>query len=374
MKYLLILIVAMLSFVSLKAQDTRAFYIGHSLSDQIPDMVASLSQNHSEVSFNNWVYQSIPGAPLRWQWQRKDAQDYNPIHPFHYGFYHNQYGLKSGEFDVLVLTESVPRHWTEWGINETYQYADSFLVYARNYNRDIKIYLYEDWHCIKSGTPTGCDYDIDSNPWRQRLDDDLPMWESVVDTLNSRYPSENPVCLIPAAYGLGKLSDAIDAGAVAGLSSYEDLFSDDIHLNDIGKYFVACVHFSMLHNKSPLGLTNKLNNMWGNPFDAPTPEQARIFQEIAWQTANEYPKTCLKNDINAVAEVLKNHNDIYLFPNPGAGQISLQIDDFDTEIIIYDYQMKEILKTRGSVFDSNKLPIGIYFVKIANKFLKFTKY
>lgn len=289
--------VLLLFFISMQnmsmAQPQKAFYIGHSLSDQIPDMVKSLSDYHPSVSFD-WVYQSIPGAPLRWQWQRKENNDYGPNYPYFAGFYDEDYGLPAGNFNVLVLTESVPRHWAPWGIEETYQYADSFFVYADQFNPGTRVFLYEDWHCLQSGTPTGCDYDIDTNPWRQRLTDDLPMWESVIDTLNARFNPVNQVCLIPAAQGLARLYDSIQAGVVPDLNSIEDIFSDDIHLTDIGKYFVACIHFATIHEVSPVGLPPQLQVWWGGNFEAPSSVLALKFQEIAWQTVLEYENSCVQ--------------------------------------------------------------------------------
>lgn len=206
MKYIFIILsicfALVFNAINTKSQEFNAFYIGHSLSDQIPDMVESLANDIFVTKFD-WTYQGIPGAPLRWQWDRKNERDYNTIDPHYYGFYDENEGLPTGEFDVLVLTEAVPRYGDL--IKETYQYADSLARYALQYNPETKIYLYEDWHCIKSGTPTGCDYDVDANPWRQRLDDDLPMWESVVDTLNARLSPSNQVCMIPAAQALARL-------------------------------------------------------------------------------------------------------------------------------------------------------------------------
>lgn len=288
--YVTLICILLTHFNNTNAQTPKAFYVGHSLSDQIPDMVQSLSNDHSEVDFS-WVYQSIPGAPLRWQWERLYAQDYYPIDPHYYGFYDETHGLAAGDFDILVLTESVPRYWDI--IEDTYQYADSFFNYAMAYNANLRVYLYEDWHCILSGTPTACDYDIDSNPWRQRLTDDLPMWESVVDTLNARYHPDVPVCLIPAGQGLAALYDSIQIGAMPDISSINDIFSDNIHLNDVGKYYVACIHFAMIHETSPVGLTNQLQVWWGGNFEAPSPALALKFQEMAWTVVNNYPNSCL---------------------------------------------------------------------------------
>ena len=269
------------------SEPLKAFYIGHSLSDEIPQMVQSLSEDAEGISFD-WRYQSIPGASLEWQWGRMNDQGPDPfIHPF----YDQEDGLPAGDFDVLVMVDSVPRHWTEWGIETTYIYTGLFLDYAQTHNPEIQIYLYEPWHCINSGTPSGCDWDIDSNPWRQRLIDDLPMWESAVTYLNTDHepPPTHPVRLIPAGQGMARLYDAIAAEEVPGIDSIEDLFSDDIHLTNLGRYFIACIHYAVLHDQSPVGLTHQLQNPWGGNYDpAPTPEQAEIFQMLAWQTVKEY--------------------------------------------------------------------------------------
>jgi hypothetical protein len=271
------------------AQDINVFYVGHSLSDQIPDMVKSLADNAGQVAFD-WAYQGIPGSPLRWHWDRMAANDYEGNPPHYYGFYDPVGGLAAGDFTDFVMVEAVPRHWGDSGsgIQETHHYAGLFLDYAQSNNPNVRVFLYEPWHCIQSGTPTGCDYDVDSNPWRQRLTDDLPMWESAVRHLNTQHTPAHPVRLIPGGQGLARLNDAIDQGRVPGLGSIEDVFSDDIHLTDVGKYYVACIHYAVLLGASPVGLTNQLQVWWGGNFDAPTPEQAAVFQQLAWETVNAY--------------------------------------------------------------------------------------
>jgi hypothetical protein len=347
------------------AQTPKTFYVGHSLTDQIPDMVQSLSDDHTSVDFS-WVYQSIPGAPLRWQWDRKDADDYYPIPPNYYGFYDTTYGLPSGGFDILILTESVPRYPDI--IDETYQYADSFYQYAIAYNPDVKVYLYEDWHCLLSGAPTGCDYDVDSNPWRQRLEDDLPMWESVVDTLNARFNPAIPICLIPGGQGLAALYDSIQIGAMPDLTDIEDVFSDDIHLNDTGKYYMACIHFAMIHETSPVGLTNQLQYWWGGAFDPPSAALALKFQEMAWETVNLYPRTCL--DVTAAVDIQLDSNSLTLLPNPTQ-------DVFEIQGLIGEYTI-QILDALGNIYQTltstqdrievsiGSLPDGLYFIKVEN--------
>lgn len=344
------------------AQTPKTFYVGHSLSDQIPDMVQSLSNDHASVDFN-WVYQSIPGAPLAWQWNRKNELDYTPIDPHYYGFYDETNGLPAGNFDILVLTEAVPRYPAI--IEETYAYADSFYTYAIQYNPDIQVYLYEDWHCILSGTPTGCDYDVDSNPWRQRLADDLPMWESVVDTLNARFSPANPVCLIPAGQGLATLYDSIAVGSVPGITNIESLFADNIHLTDIGKYFIACIHFSMIHQTSPEGLTNQLQVWWGGDFEAPSPELALKFQQIAWQVANDYPRSCLNTTETITA---KENWNITVAPNPFVNNVVIDSpwDNYKGEVYDCRGQLQYSFEgnSTSQTIQLSDLVSGVYFVQL----------
>ncbi|MER3329794.1 MAG: T9SS type A sorting domain-containing protein, partial [Candidatus Kapaibacterium sp.] len=244
-------------------------------------------------------------------------------------------------------------------IDETYQYADSLVAYALSFNPNIQIYLYEDWHCIKSGTPTGCDYDIDANPWRQRLDDDLAMWESVVDTLNNRFNPTNPVCIIPAGQGLARLYDAIERAEVPDINSIDDIFSDDIHLTDVGKYFVACVHFAMIHNTSPVGLTNQTQVWWGGDFDPPTKEQAKVFQEIARETVNSYERSCLLKSTASVEEIVNKNPIVY---DSFTDILTVQIEN-NTEYTIYNLFGQAVLISSQSTINLSSLPNGVFFVR-----------
>lgn len=265
----------------------RVFYLGHSLTDYLPEMIDSLADPQSF----DWAFQSIPGAPLRWQWQRMLADDFESYHPHSVAFYHPEYGLPSGKYTVLVLTESVPRH--QGNSDESHDYMRRFLEYALSYNPDIQVYIYEVWHCIKSGTPTACAYDLDSSDWRQRLDDDLNMWESFVARLNEQVKPANPVCLIPAGQALAHLYDAIEAGQVPQLSKLEDIFEDDIHLNDLGRYFIATLHYGMLLRQNPVGLDYRVYSQWGELFDGPKNQvQAQILQSLALETLENYPQSC----------------------------------------------------------------------------------
>lgn len=358
---------------ALSAQNTqKAFYIGHSLSDQIAEMVLSMSESSSGFTFD-FAYQTIPGSPLHWNWNH--GATYTPNPPYFYGYNHPIGGFPNGTFTSLVLTEAVPR--TMELIDETYEYSELFYEYATDYNPDTKVFLYEVWHCLLSGTPTGCDYDVDSNSWRQRLTDDLPMWESVVDNLNNTFSPSIPVCLIPGGQGLARLYDEIELGTVPGLTSIEELFTDNIHLSDQGKYFIACIHFATLFNETPVGLPNQLYNVWGNSFTAPSPVLALRFQEIAWETVTQYPNSC-NNTMNVLTPEKLT---ISVYPNPTENILNIHSENEINRIEVYDLSGKNIdvfqLKSNEIQLNTTKYNSGFYIIKIhsegkitAEKFLK----
>jgi len=52
-----------------------------------------------------------------------------------------------------------------------------------------------------------------------------------------------------------------------------------IHLNDIGNYLVALVHYAALYQQSTVGLPHDLKRADGSPAIAPDPAVALLMQE-----------------------------------------------------------------------------------------------
>lgn len=307
------LTVTILSLIACEApkspEKIRAFYLGHSLSDGVPELIHGLSEKDAATDFE-YGYQRINGSPLRHQFNQMqevshpaymDETDHKMLEVFDsvtvdpganlLPFFDEARGLPAGGYTHLVMTESVPRYKAEgWGnIEDTYRYTDSLYQFAVRWNPDIKPYLYEVWHCINSGTPTGCEHDKDSKPFRERLTDDLPMWQEVVTRFNQKNPRQK-MQLIPVGQALGNLSDAIDRKEVPGIASIKDFFTDDIHVNDTLRYFSACVHYATIFDRSPVGLTNEPNRLSGVPFVTLSEDLAKKLQTVAWETVENYRK------------------------------------------------------------------------------------
>ncbi|MGI9316348.1 MAG: hypothetical protein ACR2QW_03350, partial [bacterium] len=85
-----------------------------------------------------------------------------------------------------------------------------------------------------------------------------------------------------------------------GLTTPTEIFAqssdgtmDTIHLNDIGSYLVALVHYTVLYGKSPVGLPHNLLNADGQAAVAPSKEAASLMQTVTWEVVSNNFRTGL---------------------------------------------------------------------------------
>lgn len=255
------------------------FHIGHSLVNRnMPAMLAQLAgEGHRYESQLGW------GATLRSHWGDipVNGAEVENAHP-HYR--DAREAVASGDYDALVLTEMVE-------IRDALRYHDSprylaaFAEEAWKAQPDVRIYLYETWHQLD-----------DAEGWLERLDADLLRhWEKgLLRPALGRLPEGARIHLIPAGQALGALVREIEArGGVGNVEDRASLFKDQIHLNDLGNYFVALVHYAVLYQKSPVGLPHALLRGDGTTADAPAPELAQLMQEVVWATVRSTKLTGL---------------------------------------------------------------------------------
>ncbi|MCG7624723.1 hypothetical protein [Epibacterium sp. Ofav1-8] len=230
-------------------------------------------------------YQIINGAPLRYNWEHADkAQGINA-----------RDRLATAPVDALIVTEAVPlANHLRW--SNTEQAVVNFYSLAAESNPGVTLYVQEGWHSLLSGSGEEVPFDDGGDvPWRDRLDNDLPRWRGIVDKVAARTGGD--IRLLPTGQALGRLADAIEAGTVPGLRSIQDVFSDDIHPNDIGFYYLALVQYAVLTGAAPDGLPRVLQTEWGTSYTAPSPELAQRLQELAANAAVDAPqRTALPPD------------------------------------------------------------------------------
>jgi hypothetical protein len=259
------------------ASALKVFHLGHSLVGRdMPAMLQQLApEGHLYDSQLGW------GTPLKTHWGPKEGINGFATENDHPRYRHAKEALLSGEYDAFVMTEMVNltdaiRYFDSW------DYARRWARLAREGNPVIRVYLYESWH----------DLDI-AGGWLDRLDSDLgALWEGEILRRAIEPEDPKPIYLIPAGQVLARLVRDIEgSGGFAGLTRREDLFSDRIHLNDIGAYVVALTHFAVLYQRSPVGLPHRLHRADGTPATAPSEEAARRIQEIVWEVVTSLPRT-----------------------------------------------------------------------------------
>jgi hypothetical protein len=252
--------------------------VGHSLfGSDGPDML----QEALRAGMGQGIVraQIINGAPLKYNWDESanaEGIDARSV-------------LPEGGTTHLILTEAIPlANHVKW--SDTYVYAQAFAGLAASANPDVHIYVQETWHSLKSGTGAAVDHDEGAGtPWRERLDQDLPLWEEIVAQVAAATRSDSAqVGLIPAGQAMARLHDEISAERIPGLADISALFADDIHLNDMGHYFVAMVQYATLTGQDPLGLPVDFSDRWGQPFDTPDADLARQLQRVAYEAVQAY--------------------------------------------------------------------------------------
>jgi hypothetical protein len=256
----------------------HVYHLGHSLVGRdMPAMLAQLAgEGHVYASQLGW------GATLQSHWE-PDV----PVKGFEAENIHPQYrdpveALASGDYDSMVLTEMVE-------IRDALAYFDSPLYLHRfanaawTGNPHSRVYLYETWHELD-----------DPEGWLNRIDLDLDRyWETALLRVALACDSDaRPVHVIPGGQVMAAFARKLaDTGGIGETRNHRDLFSDEIHFNDLGAYLIALTHFAVLYGRSPVGLPHQMIRADGSPAEDPGPEVARAMQDTVWKVVTAYPPT-----------------------------------------------------------------------------------
>lgn len=248
----------------------QTYHLGHSLVGRdMPAMLAQLA-GHTHHSQLGW------GASLgdHWKGAVNGFAEEN-AHPAHRPA---RAALDSAAYDTVIFTEMVE-------LRDAIRYHDSaarladWAALARKARPDVRLYLYETWHRL--GDPAG---------WLNRIDTDLPtLWEAQI--LRPAIARAGVIHVIPGGQVMAAAVRAVEAGQVPGLTTRQDFFTDDIHLNDIGAWLIAMTHYAVLYHRSPLGLPAQLTRADGTPATPPPPDAAATLQKVVWQVVTGYRAT-----------------------------------------------------------------------------------
>lgn len=265
-----------------------AFYSGHSLSEGVPQAVEQIA--HSLGHRLNFEVQVLGYSLLR---QRTKGED--PTSSEWPGYRAGQNRESSGldvaeelrqprrlppgdKYDVLVVTErhDLPAIARK---ERTAFYLTEMAKKLLAGNPDGEVLLYHSWLNIDPDAPW---------PWIDYERTVAPMWECVASRANLDLPTRGDVPrvrVLPGGGALAELAAALWDGKVPGVAANTPgarvrlLFSDTVHMSDIGRYYMALVHYAVLFGRSPEGAA----------IPAFVPRQmGEYMQTLAWQYALSY--------------------------------------------------------------------------------------
>ncbi len=348
------------------ALDVKQLHSGHSLTDPLfhphwpgiyVNLIGHVNNTASWQLFDAMVGKSTaPGSSLMYRWN-------TPI-----GFGSPDARQDIANWQLLCITERVPllyeggsnQQWYLDGIQEQRQYLSQFVNNAwlnGNNNMGTPTLLWTTWVNI----------DGSNGSFRQMLDIQGEEWERMQDYANQhRPPGAPPVYLIPGHKMMARLYDDIQNNLVPDITHISQLFSDNIHINELGAYAMSMMHYACLFNTSPVGQPRDL--LPGAPAGTPIPSQAlaTYMQQMVWDIVTSYPRTGIYGNSLGINSPTIDQT-LIVYPSPAQHKIQLLLQGktpskpFPYSII---HPTKGIIhKGLATEIDISQLAIGYYFLQ-----------
>jgi hypothetical protein len=264
------------------------FISGHSLTDNpFGNYIEAIAKSRGQAI--RWNQQINIGSPIR-------ARTHGPSRTRWPAEAHgsNKLGQPSGDirkefrtgaliggarYDTLIITE---RHdllnvllWEDT-VRELRDYHETLIESSPA----GQTYFYESWLQVRDT----------SNPksWTAYERASSKIWQCVATRINSALEAEgrpDRILNLPAGLALVELVEHAIAAKIPGLTGANTkallnrIFSDDVHMTQLGHYYLAAVSYSAIYRRSPVGAWAPSN------IDGAL---AAGLQELAWKTISNY--------------------------------------------------------------------------------------
>ena len=232
------------------------FYIGHSLIDVRVPLYASGIAGASGLGYDQVDLQLNWNSPLSFNW------DYYEDRSQPSAGIDARTALAGQAYDAVVMAPGVPLLSVIENENPA-EFASRFADLALQTNPDTRILLYHHWPEISTapdGTPgyargTTLPY---ADTWLQQVqleyDHMLELVEQTNALIRTRHPDAAGVELIPAGLVLRELQLRLNDGTFDGRGVFDDvtdLYSDALHLTDLGMSLAAATVHASLYGHDP---------------------------------------------------------------------------------------------------------------------------
>lgn len=175
------------------------------------------------------------------------------------------------------------------GVKQQVQASGDFYELCRKYNPEVQHWLYAQWPPTSNSDSIaeakGEFASLGLKPaktWEEGVLNQMKYVEHVKAAMDAADPSRKATKIVPAGLALVNLKREIDAGRMPGAEHLFPLvYTDGLHMNAKGCYFVALVFYACIYEESPEGKVSAVGTGLSE-------EQARIMQRVAWETVRAY--------------------------------------------------------------------------------------
>lgn len=235
------------------AADAGSFFVsGHSLTDRpLPDMLEDMARQGGRTL--SWQRQHIGGSSIRHRSEGGERdrpgsgyaagtdRDGNPIDVLA--------AFGSAPYDVLIITEwhrVLDAMLREKTAGQLRDFQDRFIAA----NSDGASFFFSPWADLSDPA--------DPADWIAYERAASPIWQCMVETVNrslARSSRADRIGFIPASLALAELVERLTSDGLPGFSGMSRpdivaaLFSDRVHLTELGTYFTAIVTYASVFGK-----------------------------------------------------------------------------------------------------------------------------
>ncbi|MEZ0273879.1 MAG: hypothetical protein ACAH88_03150 [Roseimicrobium sp.] len=250
------------------------FYASHSLMWYVPELLGELSTAAGIQSHELVGLQKIGASRTLQHWELPEIEN------------QAKRALGTGRVGVFVMS---PIQFPDEGV-------ENFVKLGLKYNPDVRFIIQLSWgggdtdnQDFPKGSWDKTDREKTPAQLKKLYERNIRAGERQADEINRKYGhGKRIMTLVPTAQALVALRTKIYQKQMPGLNLQSELFVDAAHPSPPLEALNAYLHFAVLYGRSPVGLPmisalKKANReAWDEKLN-------RALQEIAWQTAVNYP-------------------------------------------------------------------------------------
>jgi hypothetical protein len=194
-----------------------------------------------------------------------------------------------------------------------------------------RLFIYSAWPSQASFAASGF-----ANWWRSSVPDEpaqpTVLKRAYADHLHARlvarFGATSSVHVIPVGDVLAALDELIRAGQVAGLADIRQLYGDNDHVGDVGKFIAALTVYATVFKENPEGLAIPAGYFQGSAPAQLTPQLAAQLESLVWRVVNSDARAGVNSPPVAAPQSLSA-------PNSAALPITLGASDAEGSALAY---------------------------------------